>query len=199
MSWTDGIKRNYTPPLRVQGDEVAYVEFLEEPKVYQKDDGDAVPYAQVKYLGGTAKMAIKGSDPEPATKGQNYTLWLTKTLRYSILDQFGWVEGMAPPKLTGKRFKIYRGDKKIFGNRVYVAELFEGEPVDVDEGAIQAENFKNSTLLKSLKSLGKLDHQTWYTFLRGEGVEDPEKLTDKMVELGYIRKDEKNVYPAEEK
>ena len=41
--------------------------------------------------------------------------------------------------------------------------------------------------------MGKMDHSSWYGFCTGKGVKDPELLTETMVGLGLIKKNDTHI------
>jgi len=197
MSWIKGAKTDFPESLKIQDDMVAYLKFVGEPESWEKAEDDIRYHAKVEYLGGSAVAFSKDKDPHAAEKNEIYTLWLPKTLLGAILNEFGWREGKPAPSLDGSRWKVWRTEEKRGSNRLYGASKMEGEDIANDEILTTVQRLKNGDILQTLKALSKLDHETWKTFLEGKDVPNPEEVTEKMLELGYIRKDEKNIYPVE--
>jgi len=198
MAWTKGAVGNFPDNLKVQGDMTAYVEMIGEPEIWEKAEDDKRPHIKVEYLGGDAIADAKEIDPYPAEKGEIYTLWMGKTLIGSILSAIGWVEGKPTPSIDGLRFKIWRTQEKVGGNRLYGASLMEGEDIESDEMANLVKKLESGTIITTLKTLKKLDHETWKTLLANETTADADTVTEMMVEKGYITTDDEFVYPAED-
>jgi hypothetical protein len=196
MAWTTGATGAFPENLKIQGDMVAYVKMVAEPEVWEKDEDDKRPHIKCEYLGGDAVAAAKEIEAHPAEVGEIYTLWMGKTLSGAILQALGWREGRAAPSIEGTAWKIWRTTEMVGGNRLYAASKMEGEDIQSDAAANLAKKLEAGSLMKTLRTLTKLDHETWKTFLAGEGVVDPDAATAQMVELGYITTDDKNVYPA---
>lgn len=197
-SWVTGAKRDDFPAsLKIQGDMTARVEIIEEPatqsfgkKTTKKGEeiDDVRARVKVIYLGGSARSK-RSDEPElPARIGDEYTLWLGATLKRAILDGLKYEDGPAP-SLVKTKWNIRRGEPGYGGQKVYEAELLEGDYVPPSPG--EAAKVDKEELQMQLKDvidkLGSIDKPTWYSFCKDRGAEDPEALTEAMAEVGYLK------------
>ena len=120
--WAEGIepweRREFAPSLNIKGDDVASIEFVEEPV---KIKGDRLT-VKVKFLSGIAS-ATSPQGIDKAKAGQEYTLWLrAKSLQLGLVNLFG-----KNPSLKGKRVTLRRDRWR--GYSIYqVTEYAEGAP-----------------------------------------------------------------------
>lgn len=175
----------------------AQVEIIEEPvtQLFGKKtlrDGREVDdiRARVKviYLGGSARSKRRDEPELPARIGDEYTLWLGATLKGAILDGLNYKDGPAPP-LKGSKWNVWRGDAGRGGQRIYEAELLEGDytPPTPEEAAKADDEQLKIQLKDVIDKLGSIDKPTWYGFCKDKGSEEPEALTEAMAEAGYLK------------
>lgn len=197
-SWITGARRaNFPPNLKIYGDLTAQVEILEEPVTQnfgkkslrdgtEVDDDRA--RCRVTYLAGTGRSKRRDEPELPAKIGDEYTLWLASTLKGAMLDHLGWVSGSPPPIITGTKWNIWRGEAGQGGQRIYECDLMSGDYVAPDPSEIA--KMDEDQLMLQLKDvidkLGSIDKTAWYSFARDKGAEDPEAVTQKMAEAGYL-------------
>ncbi len=199
-SWVTGAKREDFPAsLKIQGDMKAQVEIVEEPatqsfgqKKKSKDSAELIDdiRARVKviYLGGSARSKRTNEPELPARIGDEYTLWLGSTLKRAILDGMNYKDGPAP-SLIGTKWNVRRGEPGYGGQRVYEADLLEGDyiPQSSEEAAKVDEEQLQLELKEVIDTLGSIEKQTWYNYCKEKGAEDPETFTEAMAEAGYIK------------
>ncbi len=197
-SWVTGAKReDYPASLKIQGDMTARVKIIEEPasqsfgkKTTRKGEeiDDIRARVKVVYLGGSARSKRTDEPELPARVGDEYTLWLGATLKRAILNGLNYEDGPAP-SLVETKWNIWRGDPGYGGQKVYEAELLEGDYVpQTPEEATKVDEEQLQVQLKDvIDKLGSIDKPTWYGFCKEKGAEDPETLTEAMAEAGYLK------------
>jgi hypothetical protein len=211
MSWTKGVREDYAPSLKIEGDVKASVEFLDEPisvdfgkkqdrKGNEVDDNRIK--ANVKYLGGDARSKKGKEDSLPAVIGSEYTLWVATTLRMKILAILKWREGQPAPNLKGTQWKVWRGEIGTGGHRVYEAELISAASVSTPNVAKPASTEVKddapmmAQLKGSLDAIGPVDKDTWYKFCTEKGVANGEAITLKMAEKGLCKIESTKIVPV---
>jgi hypothetical protein len=219
MSWTKGVREDYAPSLKIEGDINATVEFLDEPTSVdfgKKQDrkGNEVDdnriKANVKYIGGDARSKKGKEDSLPAVVGGEYTLWVATTLRMKILALLKWREGQPAPALKGTQWKIWRGEIGTGGHRVYEAELKSAAPISTVSAPNEAKPASTAStptevkddapmmaqLKKSLDAIGPVDKDTWYKFCTEKGAANGEAITAKMAENNLCKIESTKIVPV---
>jgi hypothetical protein len=150
---------------------------------------------RVTFHGGSAIAQKKNEDAVSAMEGEEYDLWLTKTLSGAILSALGWKEGKPAPKLSETSWKVFRTGA---GQRWYdvepVGDIQQTLNKEANNSIVSiAESFRNDA---TLKALTEIDRPTWNRYLmnKGHSEQEAEAITAKMVELGIIREDELMIY-----
>ena len=202
MSWVTGARRDYPPSIVIQGEMTAQIEFIKEPTQRksmrkQKDKESGIEreveviqtLTRITYLGGTARSKRKGEDTLPAKVGEEYTIWMGKTLLGAILDALDYKEGDPDPPLVGTKWKVWRGEKTFGGNRTYEAELLNADFVPTPPSAEDQDEIILISLIDSMKKLGNIDKATWYDFCLDKGAKDNDdaiRLTDILSLRGQV-------------
>ena len=191
----------------IQDDATAYVDFIAEPvpQTFGKKklrDGSEVDdirvRARVTYLGGSARSKKKGEDSLPARAGDEYTLWISSTLKGRILDEMGYNDG-PPPDMLGVKFKIWRSQERQGGNRIYdcerLADDFSFSPTELK---VAAEEGLMVTLRDAINQLESFELEGWYTYCEQKGAADGKAITKKMADAGMLILESTKVVAIEE-
>jgi len=194
MSWYPRDRRalsRFPPNLNIRGDNYAVVQFLEEPRVVNVQGEDRF-CVNVRYVEGTATYSDRDGKRGDAVPGEQYTLWLPKTLRFALADAFADRDNPdEPPKIKGKYAKIWRG-RYIRNSRVYMAEQVKPPLLAAAEPKVEADFDKYvDAFASSFKVLGEVTLKEMDTWFRNKFGDHPpvDKIATYMVKRGLAEFD----------